>query len=354
MTRPLVPEDLLDRKVRPVVYLYRAGAAFVRSHLTRESPERCARELFGNDPVTELVLRGASAPATTGSPTWAGALAAAVVDDSILAIASVSAAAALIQRGMRVEFGGFASIKIPGRLLDASDAGRWVSEGMPAVVRQQRITAGVTLAPRKLVVIASFSREMIEHSAIESVSRALISEATSLSLDAALFSNATDDGAHPAGILAGITPLTATAGGGQVALVGDIEQLVAALVTAYAGREPLLIMNPIQATKLKLLAGPRFDMPVLQSTSVAPGTVIMVEPSSFVSAFGPTPEFETSKVTTLHYEDTSPQDITGGTPSPAVPARSLFQVDAIALKMRLQAAWGMRAPHVAYLTGATW
>jgi hypothetical protein len=352
MNKALVPEDL--KRARPCVYLYRAGAAHVRSHITRSSPERAAKELFGNDTVTDIVLRAASTAATTGTPTWAGALAATAIDDSIMAISSLSAAAGLIARGMRVEFGGYASIKIPGRILDATDAGIWTAEGMPTVVRKQRITAGPTLAPRKLIVVTSFSREMAEHSAIEAVSRALISEATALALDAALFSTAADDGARPAGILNGISGLTATAGGGQNALNGDIKQLTAALVTAGAGRDPVLVTNPVQAMTLKLLGGPRFDVPVLASSAVAAGTVIMVEPSSFVSAFGAAPEFETSTTTTLHYEDTSPQDITGGTPSPAVPVKNLFQTDAIALKMRLRASWGMRAAHIAYLTGATW
>jgi hypothetical protein len=42
-------------------------------------------------------------------------------------------------------------------------------------------------------------------------------------------------------------------------------------------------------------------------------------------------------------EDTSPTDITGGTPSPAAPVKSLFQTDAIGLKTTLSATWGLRA-----------
>jgi len=80
----------------------------------------------------------------------------------------------------------------------------------------------------------------------------------------------------------------------------------------------------------------------------------MIEPSSFVSAFGDTPEFTASKFTTLHYEADTPTDITGGTPSSAVPVKNLFQTDAIALRMRLWASWGLRAPHVAVVNGATW
>jgi hypothetical protein len=355
-TRPFpLPSDPENGvRKRPADYLFRAGAACVRAFVERSTPERCAKELFGNDVVTPLVLRAASTMATTSSPTWASALAQQAVSDSVIVVASASAAAALIQRGMKIDLDNRVSIKLPGRLLDANDAGHWTAEGAPAVTRAQRMTAGCTLQARKLVVLTSFSREMAEASAIEAVSRALISEATSLALDKSLFGTQADDGTQPAGILNGVTPITATTGGGLAALEGDVKALVAALVAAGAGANPVLVCNPTQATAIKLVASPGFDIPVLTSNSIAAGTVIMIEASSFVSAFGDAPEFTTSKFTTLHYEDSSPQDISGGTPSPATPVRNLFQTDSIALKMRLWAAWGMRAPHCAFVTGATW
>jgi HK97 family phage major capsid protein len=349
-----LPSDVESTRRHPRDYLYRAAACYVRAHLKDDKPERIAKEMFGNDVVTELVVRAASAQATIGSPSWAGALAQQVVDDSIMAIASLSAAAGLIQRGMKIDFGRRASIRVPGRVLDASDAGQWVGEGRPVVMRTQRMTAGPTLTPHKLCVLTSYSREMTEQSAIVDVSRALITEATALSLDKALFGTQADDGVTPGGILNGVTPLTPTTGGGAQALAADIKQLVGALVAAFGGRDPVLVMNPSQATSLKILASPKFDTPVLQSTSVPVGTIIAVEPSSFVSAFDPVPEFDTTTSAVFHYEDTAPTDITGGTPSPAVPVRSLFQTDSIALRMLLKIHFGMRAPHIAYIQGVTW
>jgi hypothetical protein len=125
---------------RPANYLWRAGAAHVRAFHTRSTPERVAKELFGNDVVTGIVLqRAASTAATTTSPGWAGALAQQVVDDSIIAVASASAAAALFQRGMKIDLDRHLSIRLPGRILDASDAGHWTAEGAPAVLRSQRM-----------------------------------------------------------------------------------------------------------------------------------------------------------------------------------------------------------------------
>jgi hypothetical protein len=44
--------------------------------------------------------------------------------------------------------------------------------------------------------------------------------------------------------------------------------------------------------------------------------------------------------------------VSGGTA--AVPVRSVFQTDAVALKMVLQASFGMRASHVAWVQNTTW
>src|SRR5262249_24622934 len=156
------------------------------------------------------------------------------------------------------------------------------------------------------------------------------------------------DGAPPPGLLHGISGLTPTAGGGVAAMTGDLSALAGALSAAGGGRGAVVVGNPAQAMSLKLLAGPRFDTPILASAGVPAKTVILIEPSSLVSGFDAIPEFQTSNVALLHMEDTSPVDF------PATPMKSLFQADGFALKLILRAAWGMRAPQVAWLTGTTW
>jgi hypothetical protein len=355
------PQELTEsniKRVRPSVYLYRAAACHLRAHVERSTPEVAARQLFKGDPVTDIILRAASPPATITGSGWADALAATSIQDLVMQIASVSAAAALIQRGMQLDFTGFASIKVPGRLVDASDAGTWVVEGAPAPMRSQRMTAGCTLLPRKLLVNTSYTNEMVRQSNIEAISRALLTESCALALDKQMFSTAAANGA-PAGILNGLTGLTPTAGGGINAFTGDIRNLMDTLVTNYAGKAPVLIMSPTQALSLRTVASPLFNIPILESTVLAASkTVIIIEPSSFASAMSAVPEFTITDVPLFHYEDTTPQPITGGTPSPAVPVRSPFQTDSLVLQMRLKVAWGMRmpttAPHIAYVAGVTW
>ena len=100
----------------------------------------------------------------------------------------------------------------------------------------------------------------------------------------------------------------------------------------------------------QLEAGAQFDYPILGSTALAAGTVGVVEVASVVSGFGSVAEFSTSRVSALHMEDTSPGDISGSTT-----VRSMFQIDAIALKTTLWAAFGLRAAgHAQWLQGATW
>ena len=348
MNKPfsLSPEDR-GRAPRPAQYLFRAAAAHVRSHVTNELPEKSATRLFGDDKVTGIILKGSVPPATIIDAGWAGALAAQAVDDTIMAMTSLSAGADLIARGTRVNMTGIAQLTVPGRVVSAAAAGSWIPEGQSIPVRSQAVTQGAVLEPRKLGIIAAMTSEIAMSSNVEAVTRALLSESAGLALDAAMFSANADDGAHPAGLLHNVTPITPTAGGDAAAFAGDVKQLVGALAAASGGRGPIIVAAAQQAASIKVAAGPRFDVPVLPSSALANGTVIAVEASSFVSGFDTVPEFSTSNVALLHMEDTTPAD--WGTPM-----KSMWQADSFALKMILKCAWAMRAPHVAWLQGATW
>src|SRR5262245_15269870 len=341
---------------RPATYLHRAAAAHVRAHVTHEAPERAAKELFGDDAVTDIVLRAATTPAAiSGTSGWAASLAGVAIYDLVQTAASLSAAADVINRGLKLNMDGIAECRVPGRVLDAAAAGQWVSEGMAAPVRALSFANDAILRPRKLQVLTTYSRELAEHSNIEAIVRQTLGEATGLALDLQMLSADPGDSSKPPGLFAGVAPLTPTAGGGTAAMLTDIGNLFTALAPHSAGKTAVIIAALPQAVRLKLTAGPRFDFDVIASTALAAGTVAVIEAVSFVSEFGSTAEFSTSKVGVIHSEDTSPTDVTGGTPSPASPVKSLFQVDAIGLKTTLWASWGLRAAgHAQWLQGATW
>jgi len=244
--------------------------------------------------------------------------------------------------------------RIPGRVLNAAAAGAWVAEGQPVPVRALSFSNAAVLRPRRLTVISTYTSEMAASSNIEAVVRQTLGEATGLALDAKMLSADPASPNAPAGIFAA-APLTPTAGGGSAAMQADLKNLFGALAAVGAGKTAVIIAAMPQAVTLKMTVGPKFDYDIIASTALAAGTVAVVEIASFVSGFGSTVEFSTTKASAVHLEADTPADITGGTPSPAVPVKSLWQSDAIGLKSTLWAAWGLRAAgHCQFLTGATW
>jgi hypothetical protein len=94
---------------------------------------------------------------------------------------------------------------------------------------------------------------------------------------------------------------------------------------------------------------------VIESANVPLGMVIALDAADFVSAGSEAPRFEVSDQATLHFDDTNPQDITGGTPSPAVPVRSMFQTDSMALRLVWPMNWTLRRTGmVSWVSSVTW
>ena len=173
--------------------------------------------------------------------------------------------------------------------------------------------------------------------------RQTLGEAVGLAIDLQLLSADAGDTTKPPGLFVGSDAITPTAGGGDAAMDKDLENLFGARAAKSGGKNAVIVAATPQVAKLKRTVGPKFDYEIIASTSLAAATVGVVELSSLVSGFSSTAEFSATKVGTVHMEDSAPTQITGGTPSPAVPARSLFQIDAIGLRTNLWAAWGLRA-----------
>jgi hypothetical protein len=342
--------------LRAANILARAGAAHLRAFITGKSPEREAKAMFGADERVDFVLKAATGPAAiAGTPEWAANIAPVSIYGMVADITSISAAAALIDRGLKLDMDHVAELRVPGRTLNAAAAGMWVAEEDPAPVRQLVFLNAAVLQPRKLSVLAAYTRTQAESSNIEAIVRQTLGEAAGLALDQKMLSADAATTGAPAGLFFGTTPLTPATGAGQAAMVGDIEALIDALAANGAGAAPVFVCAAKQAAAMKTLVGPKFDYPIFASTSLPAGTVAAVEVASFVSAFSPVPEFSTSPTAAVHFEDTSPQDITGGSPSPAVPVRSAFQTESILLKMDLRAAFGLRAAgHAQWVQNVTW
>lgn len=293
-------------------------------------------------------------PATLADAGWAGVVCHDLVGDLLQEMTALSAAANVMARGLKINLGRNASIRIPGRLVDPTLAVSWLAEGEPAPMRAPPLVSGPTLRPKKIGVLSAFTREQAESSSIEVFIRAALTEAAGLALDQKLFSS-DPEGAAPPGILAAATvvpPSTAAAGW---ALSADIGGLVQALSLYGAGLDPILICAPHQFAALHTWTSEAAHYyPTFASAALASGTIVALERSSFVSSYDATPEFSTTIGAALHFEDSAPADIVAGG-TIASPIKSMFQTDTVGLKMVLRAAWGLRnAQHVAIVQGVSW
>ena len=168
-----------------------------------------------------------------------------------------------------------------------------MAQGNAIPVRQAAFNA-ITLNPKKMAVITTFTREIAEHStpSIEAVLKQAMEEDTTVAVDTILLDNVAASPVRPAGLRNGVSAITPTVGGGFNALVIDIKALVGALITASNGnlRQPVFIMNPVQALSISLTqnAGGDFPFaagierqtlngyPVITSSTVPVGTVYLI------------------------------------------------------------------------------
>ena len=366
------------KKPKPVDYMFRAATISLLSRVEQKTKLDVLRERYGEDEPTKAVMdsvtKAASAPATTTTVGWAAELVATAILDFIDTLMPQSVYPGLSARGGRFTFGRNGVVSLPARNTTTTISGSFVGQGAPIPVRQGAFTA-TTLTPKKMGVISTFTREIAEHStpSIEALIRQAIQEDTSVSIDSVLLDAVVASAIRPAGLRAGVSVTTATAGGGFNALVGDVKALVGALVTASGGnlRTPVWIMNPVQALSIAMTQNAGGDFPfaaevnqgrlqgytILQSTSVTAGMVFLVDASDFFSATGDDPRFDVSDQAVLHMEDTTPLAIgTAGSPNTvAAPARSLWQTDTIGIRMLLDINWAMRRTgSIVWTQAVTW
>jgi len=376
--KPPAGLTLRTKKPEPLDYLFRAAVVRCMSKSRGHDLDDMRQKIYGNDEITRVVcdytLKAASAPAMTTVSGWAAELVQQIYADFMQVLLPLSVFPGLSSRGLALTFGAAGRIIIPTRSLTPSISGSFVGEGQPIPVRQGAFSSQ-TLTPKKMAVITPWTKEMDEHSipAIEGLLRQAVLEDTAISLDTILLDNNPATTIRPPGLRSYQAGLTPTAGGGFTALVGDIKQLYGSLLTLTNGnvRAPVVLMNPQQELSIRLTQPPNaatplfpfqeqldedklIDADVISSGTVPVGELVMVDAADFVSVGAEGPRLEISDQATLHFEDTSPVDITGGTPSPAVPVKSLWQTDSIALRLIMPLNWVMRRPVVSWISGVTW
>ena len=325
-----------------------------------ESAQTIAEKAWSRDRAAIAILNRAAVPPLSTTSTGISGLLPNVAAAFVSGLALQSAAAALINAGIRVDLTGAYAASVPYAAPGSQPLPVFISEGAPIAHSQLSFSSGTVGPPRKMAILTSLSNELAEHSTpnAEVVIRTVVTESAARALDGALLSNAAADATRPAGILAGVVGLTPSTGGGVAALAADVEALVNAITAAGGGRRIMLFMSPGKASKVPLLApGIGSPLEIVPAPSLPAATIVAVDPGGFVTGFGSEPRIDVSRETTLHYEDTSPSQIsTVGTPNTvAAPSRSLYQIDAYALRLILPVAWAVRAPGlVQTISNVTW
>lgn len=366
-------------KIRPQDYIWRSLVVQMKHHSEhgRRPMVEVLRDTYGECEATKAVLdvvtRSAVVPADTVTSGWASQLVQTSIGDFIEALIPNSVYPALAARGATFTFGRNGQINLPARNSATAISGGFVAQGAPVPVKQGQFTS-ISLTPKKMGVISTFTREIAEHStpAIEGLIRQAIVDDTSVALDLILLDATAADTTRPAGLRNGVSVTAATTGGGVAALLGDLKALTSAIITGTNGniRNPVWIMNPadVLAAKLtpaaagggefpfkaELTAGTLLGYPVIQSTNVAAEFVYILDAADFVTATGDTPRFDISDQAVLHMETVPAPISTVGT-AVAFPVRSLWQTDTIGIRMLLDVNWAMRRTGVvAWTSAVTW
>lgn len=365
------PLGIKARQPKAGDMVLRAGVVQMLAYVGQRDPMKVLEERYGDHEETNVFVRAAVDPAKTTVSGWASELIETETVAFLETLREISFYPRLAALGANLQFGpGRGQIKVPARAASPSISGSFVAEGSPIPVRRIGLTSA-TLSPHKMGVISYFTREVAKYSTpqIENLLRQEIRGDTADTIDTLLIDTTAGSTTRPAGLLNGISALTASTAGGWQAIMEDIDTLAAPFDTAKAGRSLVLLMNRREARKLNFVPGPDdrlgsmrqlladSGITPISSVNVPAGRLIMIDAADFATAAGDQPEFDVSEQAVIHAEDTSPAQIgTAGSPAVvAAPVISMFQTASIALRMLLDVTWAMRRTGmVQWIDGADW
>jgi hypothetical protein len=267
-----------------------------------------------------------------------------------------SCGSALLRHGQQFQFDAHGGLLVPGMAASASDVG-YLGETTPIPVHQGSI-GNVMIVPSKLKVIYVANSEVFNHSApnIERTITAAVDRQFALKIDSVMFGSTAATSPTPMGLLNGVsvTAHEATLTGSEAARK-DVEN-VASAVSAVAGNsEIVLIASPKQAIALRMIPNISSEFTVLSTSALTSGTLIAVATNALISAVDPAPVIMISDNATVNFDDSAPVDIgTGGTPAAGL-TKSLWQTDAVGIKLEITLGYGLACDGaVAYTNSVVW
>jgi hypothetical protein len=272
-------------------------------------------------------------------------------------IAPQAASMQLLRVGVELKLDGINILHLPYIPQSGRPTPIFVGEGQPAPLSMMTSSDQVLGPTRKILIQSALTSELQAVSAqtAERMIGEALEHATTTAMDATLFGSGAATTAAPAGLLHGVTPLTPSNVGGVISMADDLGSIAAAIAAAgIATDDVIYVANPKSATAVRVMASPKFTNTVLSSASIPTGTVIGIAPAGLYIGYTGQLELQASIETTVHFEDTAPQPIVGGTGTLAVPTRSAFQQDLIILRLRARCAWQVYPGAIQAITGAVW
>jgi hypothetical protein len=345
---PLVP-DKGARNAAAVTSFVRAAIAIGLSARDKTvTPSAILRRQWGDDHLAEVTLRAAVSPSTVAGNAAVTRVGYAFLD----VLTSMSAGAALLQKGIRLDLDGLASIHIPGIALPTVG---FVGESMPIPAYTEPTSVGPVLQPFKLAAIVALTNEFMAMSGAEDLIRQALVESVGPALDTVLFGTAAATSAQPAGLRSGIAGLTPAAAGEKAQVIVDDLQALTIAVAPVAGNGNLaLVASPDAAVAIRLRLPSPVEWPVFTSSALAARTVILLALNALVSTVNGPPQIEASTQSAF-VPDTAPTDVVSSPGVVASSFTSVFQTDKTALKLRWPITWALRdARGLAWMTSVNW
>ena len=370
----------------PKLFLARQAHALFMTNGNRGDAAEYCKQVMGDDEMSailrvpaKVIERATVAIGDSITTGWAAELA--TIQQANSAFIEMLRAASIVARfpGRQMEFGGDSSIVIPRQTGGAKGSFIGQNKGIPVGALA---FDDLTLTPKKAAIIVAATNELLAKSspsALQLIQDDIIA-GTGETVDTIFVSAAAAvAGISPAGLLNGATT-SVSAGGSSVATVDtDTKLMIGTLLAANVPMTtPVWIMNPIRLNSIahmrdgaggkafpEVANGMLGSYPVITSTNVTATEVILTDASQVIIASDYAPMLSISEDATLVLDDTVPAPTIGDEVTAAAilgisaasgdRIASMYQQDAVAIRLKMAIDWGHR--HIAgtyLLTAAAW
>lgn len=331
----------------------RAVFAVACARVTHDKPERFLHKDRDADALVVL-QRANAAPGATTTSGFGAELQRDAFRDFLIGLAPYSGAARLIEQAVRASVGPVDETKYPVRATTPTAPG-WVAQLDSIPIRSIDFDL-ITIGPaKKMAHILAWSRELSKRSDADRIFQQMLREDVAAGIDAAFFATTAGSATQPAGLLNGVTPITASAATGKVALTEDLSALASAVAAGGSGAVTF-IMAPERLAMLRIVAPELAVSADLAASAAIPTTrVVAVDGPSLLIAIDEAPEILMSDEVTLHVSDVPLEIVSDTGPTTADPVRSAWQTATKAARIIHEIDFvKRRSTAAAYIDGAGW